>query len=220
MKETYLEPSKLIMPPERDEENPEINQGVFGVYHRLFRNGNGNVIPPVITIKSSSNEDLDNKLKIKIGEIEEYARKINSDPRGHFRYNGRTNPTSAIGFMEDQFKALKDAISDKSHYLIDGRHRSLTATLTGNKIYSLELERDEDIKEVRRMASKGILPEFYREEETISGLADAFEEIPIFGTNEYTNPQTYKTILTPEEFLQLLFRNEELPDYILNGDLE
>ena len=111
--------------------------------------------------------------------------------------------TFSRGQGQDEFyQRLMD--SEAEYLLLDGNHKSVAATLCHNPIYSLGLERREDIAKARGMMRNGELFDFPHNKDSLEELANSFIE-HIFQD---------KVIMTVRERVDKLTSNGDLPQYM------
>jgi len=102
-----------------------------------------------------------------------------------------------------------------SYILFDGNHKSVASVLCQHSIYSLELERDEDLMEVRKMVESGKLFGFPYEEDSLEEIANRFIGF-VYARSLYEPNE----IVTVKERVNELVANQDIPQYMIDRYLQ
>jgi hypothetical protein len=162
MKTRKLKPEQIIVPGEYELGN----ESILKIYFRIFEKRHGKDLPPAVVTRLMSRDER--KIREWLEDSEygfrkwEEKRLANILPYGTLEARRRD--------YENLFKIL-----EKSPYmLIDGNHKTAAATLAHKPISALEIQTDEDLKEVRKMVERGELFDFKRDETSIYHLRRSF----------------------------------------------
>ena len=226
MKRRLLRPNQILVPGEFELGNPSVLQ----IYFRLFEKSHGNCLPPAIVVRSglSTEKAIEERylraLKINYKHVCDYAdfpRPTEEDTEASLLEKIKKADEEYIkeGLIK-RFKELKDAyaklgqMSKKApFYLVDGNHKTAAATLTHHRVSALELERDEDLTDIRIMVQRGELFDFKRKEKSLKDLVSAFEEYVVGIT--YKALGHIEDVTTVEKRVDKLVAQWKVPNYMI-----
>jgi len=206
MQETTLQPNQLIVPGEYELGN----ETALRIYFDVCDKGFSRILPPVVIVRSDliSRETRRKKLRQRFNRFDRRGTPYLpsweniDDSRGLY---GRLEPI--VNILQQEVNLLEGKISQSPYYLIDGNHRTAAETLTYSPIYALELETSKDLAEIRRMAKRGNLPPFRREETSIRKLVHSCENYILDHIDD---------MRTVEERVKELVSNRDLPKYMID----
>jgi hypothetical protein len=127
------------------------------IYCRVFRDGPGDCLPPIIvgTIKSASEW---------IGRLEQgYSQWEKSKP-------------DMVQRRRREYRILFQKLRTTPHYILDGNHRALAAALNRRDLKVLEVDSDGDLLEIERMVRSGDLFSFPHKAQSVDALEGLFIE--------------------------------------------
>lgn len=202
MEKRVLQPEQIIVPGEYE----LWNESILKIYFRIFDRGHGEDLPPVIVARNDliSSKNRQTRLEEAIRNVEEWKKGVS-----HYQ---KESGDKKIAEIKEAYKRFNEIIATIPYYLIDGNHKSASATLTHSPIYSLELQSSKDVAEVRRMVKRGELFDFKRSETSLRGLVLSFEKY-LLGSS-MGNDIHIKDCRTVKERIDELTSNGDLPKYM------
>ena len=224
MQRLELGPEKLIVPGEYEVGNDE----KLSIYFRIFAKRGRRLLPPSLVISARGytiDEMLSDEYEFREAEAKSILEMdIQDFGRGRykgfwttkeeiFEHNVRVTEFSKKCHATETslYSGLKGRIEDllskdATHFLIDGNHRSIAATLAHQPIVCLEIETPEDIVKIKKLVEKGELPEPHLEKAEIKPLYQSLYE--------HLRNKT-KLVATLREGVDSLVENGDLPDYMI-----
>ena len=142
MKSISIRPTEIIVPGEVD----LADDTALRIYFDICNRGYPQAIAPVIVTKYNPNKLMQSK-KAKLTQIAEASDRIYIGPFSMTKED-------AIGRVEMMYEEFAEKSKIAPYYLIDGNHRSMAFTLTGNPISALNLEDDSDLNNVKQMSKQ------------------------------------------------------------------
>ena len=196
MKKLILNPEQVIVPGEYELGS----EAILKIYFRVFSRGLGGYLPPVIV---AHRDFVD--MSLNLGELD----------ISHINYGNRKT------FYNNFNRILQRAYDAGAEYfLLDGNHKSVSATLAGEPLSALEVQVDEDIHKVKRMVETGELFDWPISGETIDDIhAQLKDHLKYYLSHVQGIHLPGKTIdsipLTVKERVDLLVSNGDLPHYMI-----
>lgn len=198
MERRILQPEQIIVPGEYELGN----ESILKIYFRIFDSGHGKDLPPAIVTTAGSFERLQDRLEEGYKYWEEKRPKV-------------------VAQRREDYRALFEVFKQYPYLLIDGNHKTAAATLTHNPIHALELQRDEDFDEIKKMIERGEIFDFKRPERSLDELRDGFVAycLSLFDiTGRYglmSSPSSeVRYTKTIKERIDELTLNGDLPEYM------
>ncbi|MGV8152232.1 MAG: hypothetical protein ACP5OG_04055 [Candidatus Nanoarchaeia archaeon] len=166
MKIKRIKPSKLLSPGEFDVYSDDI----LRVYFDICKNGGSKYLSPIISTKVGNTDFISNWVWNSSKGLKTLKEK----------YEGYISRGKDVFFSEQVLLSLENRTKDivaflsklnsDSYMLLDGNHRGLACTLANVSIPAIELETDEDIEQIHKMAKSGSIGQFYRDEKNLQEL--------------------------------------------------
>jgi len=156
---------------------PLYNEHILRIYYRIFSKNQGKILPPCPVIHKSIGIPI-------VHEKDEKSKKYNAILRN---------------FLENHPRA--------EYFLLDGSHKTTSATLAHKLIPVVVIEKDKDLKECKKLAKKGEFFGWFSIENTIKQHISELAKHHI-GTKKF---------LTVKDKAKLMIKNKVVPDYIISS---
>jgi hypothetical protein len=162
------------------------SESMLKLYFRIIQRGSGDVLPPVLV-----------------------ARPGHSDRE--FIRTRSVNHTET----EELFNEIDDHVARRGAlYLIDGNHRAVAATLCRRPLAALEIESDDDLEELEKMAARGDylnVPAFPLEAYEHGWLPTKLAAL----VTSLEERHQGREVLTLEDRTKRLAKERQIPDYMI-----
>jgi hypothetical protein len=124
------------------------NDGLpFKIYYRIFREGAGNCLPPIIV-----GNQIGRRMEESFGQ-------------GYERW--QREEAGLVETRRREYGILFQRLRETPYYILDGNHRALAAALNRRELTALQLDSDQDLSELDRMVTTGELFSFPHNAETV-----------------------------------------------------
>lgn len=168
---------KLLHPEQIiTQDYPLYNEHILRIYFRVFSKDQGEILPPCPVIHKSTG--------IPFASAQDTKSK---------KYN-------------NLLKDFLDKNPNAEYFLLDGSHKTTSATLSGKLIPVVIIEQNEDLKRAKELIKSGEFFGWYSVGNTIQEMIDEL-------TKHHVES---KKFLTVEDKTKLLVENKDIPDYIIN----
>ncbi|MBS3075985.1 hypothetical protein J4429_06040 [Candidatus Pacearchaeota archaeon] len=210
MRTRKLKPEQIIVPGEYYLEN----ESILKIYFRIFERGHGNDLPPVVVtspVHFDYFQRLNANLKKDIQSLSDWPKRNPFVTLGDIA-NAIERLRTNCQIEKEKYFPIIDRLKVYSenqgsiYLLLDGNHRTTAATLNHKLISALEVQTDEDLKEIRKMVERGALFDFKRGEKSLSELVNAFYE--------FCGSRIEETNSVKERIEELVSNGKDFPQYM------
>src|SRR3989344_2542510 len=203
MKRKLLKPKQILVPGEYSIGSNEM----LHKYFEIFNEGHGKDLLPIIVARSDTitPESREAELQKRIRHIGGWYHMYG------YQYYNKEDKDSKIEQVVLAYRRFDKIRKEASHYLLDGNHRAIAATLTNNFVHALELQCDQDVVDINTMVASGELPNFNRRERSLTELVLGFEGYILDHLDNF---------MTVKERVDKLVSRRELPEYMVKRYLK